>query len=105
MLPPESLPRPSGDPPAAMIAASPLELPAGLYSGLYGLLVRPYTSFCTPTFVLPSRMPPAARSRATTVASRAGIRSRCSSEPPRARQTDCVDPVLDREGNAVQRTA
>jgi hypothetical protein len=30
ILPPESLPSPSGEPPAAMIAASPLELPAGL---------------------------------------------------------------------------
>ena len=30
MLPPESLPSPSGEPPAAMIAASPLLLPEGL---------------------------------------------------------------------------
>jgi hypothetical protein len=30
MLPPESLPNPKGEPPAAMMAASPLLLPDGL---------------------------------------------------------------------------
>src|SRR5207302_8626164 len=77
-LPPESLPSPKGDKPAAIAAASPPLEPPGDRSRSYGLFVRPYTglSVALPPphggqFVFPSRIPPAARTRATTVASRA----------------------------------
>jgi hypothetical protein len=42
-LPPMSVPSPSAEPPAAMIAASPPLLPPGVRSTLHGLFVRPYT--------------------------------------------------------------
>jgi len=41
MLPPESLPIPSGEPPAAMIAASPLLLAPGERAMSYGFRVPP----------------------------------------------------------------
>ena len=71
-LPPMSVPMPSGEPPAATIAPSPPLLPPGARSRFHGLFVRPYTglllstasSICA-TFVLPSTIAPAARSRAT----------------------------------------
>src|ERR1700730_6161536 len=79
MLPPESLPMPIGDPPAAMIAASPLLLPPGDRWRSYGFRVPPCTeeALSSPMppggqFVLPIRIAPAARIRATTVASCAG---------------------------------
>ena len=40
-LAPESVPSPQGEPPAAMIAASPPLLPPGVRARSYGLLVRP----------------------------------------------------------------
>ena len=41
MLPPMSVPRPSGEPPAAMMAAWPPLLPPGERSRFQGLFVRP----------------------------------------------------------------
>ncbi len=79
MLPPESLPIPIGDPPAAMIAASPLLLPPGDRWRLYGFRVPPCIELALSSpmppggqFVLPIMIAPAARIRATTVASRVG---------------------------------
>src|SRR5450756_617025 len=80
MLPPESLPRPAGEPPAAMMAASPLLLAPGERAMSYGLRVPPWSEFqlspSTPPggqSVLPMRIAPAPRMRATTVASRSGM--------------------------------
>src|SRR2546421_3806137 len=87
MLPRESLPSPSGEPPAAMIAASPLLLFPGERLMSYGLRVPPCTGLqlfspCTGgQFVLPMRIAPARRIRATTVASRSGIRLRMMRTP------------------------
>src|ERR671934_1761365 len=79
MLPPESLPRPSGDPPAAMIAASPLLVTPGERVMSYGLRAAPrpgvQPSSSDPPggqLVLPMRIAPARRMRATTVASWSG---------------------------------
>jgi len=76
--PPESLPIPSGDPPAAMIAASPLLLAPGERAMSYGLRVPPCRGFqLSPPvppgrqFVLPIRIG-RSRIRAITVASRSG---------------------------------
>src|SRR5437773_8363859 len=79
MLPPESLPSPSGEPPAAMIAASPLLLTPGERLMSYGLRVPPcsglqlFSPWIGRQFVLPIRIAPARRIRATTVASRSGM--------------------------------
>src|SRR5436189_5979774 len=88
MLPPESLPIPSGEPPAAMIDASPLLLPPGERLTSYGLRVPPWSGFqlSLPTppggqFVLPIRTAPARRSRAITVASRGGVWVRSMRSP------------------------
>src|SRR2546421_2373994 len=79
MLPPESLPSPSGEPAAAMIDASPLLLPPGVRLTSYGLRVPPWMEFqLSPPvppggqLVLPIRMAPARRMRAMTVASWSG---------------------------------
>src|SRR5919204_4957984 len=83
MLPPESLPRPSGEPPAAMIAASPLLVTPGERLMSYGFRVAPRAgvqpSSSDPLggqLVLPIRIAPARRMRATTVASWSGMRVR-----------------------------
>src|ERR1700693_715442 len=88
MLPPESLPRPSGEPPAAMIAASPLLLAPGERAMSYGLRVPPCSEFqlSPPTppggqSVFPIKIAPAARIRATTVASRSGMLLRSMRSP------------------------
>src|SRR5438046_10589859 len=79
MLPPESLPSPSGEPPAAMIAASPLLLTPGERLMSYGLRVPPcrglqlFSPWIGGQFVLPIRIAPARRIRATTVASWSGM--------------------------------
>ena len=61
-----SLPKPSGDPAAAMIAASPPLLPPAVRLRSQGLFVRPYKglsdscqSISWGTLVLPSTMAPA----------------------------------------------
>src|SRR2546430_13142141 len=65
--------------PAATAAAEPLEDPPGVRAGLWGFRVlpgaRPANSVVT---VLPITTAPAARSMATTVASREGARDRKS---------------------------
>src|SRR5438309_11315409 len=83
MLPPESLPIPIGEPPAAMIAASPLLLPPGERLTSYGLRVPPWSGFqlSVPTppggqFVLPIRIAPARRIVATSVSSWSGTFAR-----------------------------
>src|SRR5256885_11709787 len=88
MLPPEALPIPSGEPPAAMIDASPLLLPPGERLTSYGLRVSPWSGFqlSLPTppggqFVLPIRIAPARRIRAITVASRVGMLVRSMRSP------------------------
>src|SRR3989442_458114 len=87
MLPPESLPRPSGDPPAAMIAASPLLLTPGDGLMSYGLRVRVcrglqlFSPWIGGQFVLPIKIAPARRIRATTVASWSGMRLRRMRRP------------------------
>src|SRR5256885_9076692 len=79
MLPPESLPRPRGEPPAAMIAALLLLLTPGERLMSYGLRVPPcsglqlFSPWIGGQFVLPIRIAPALRIRATTVASRSGM--------------------------------
>src|SRR5436190_6116393 len=87
MLPPESLPSPSGEPPAAMIAASPLLLTPGERLMSYGLRVPPCSGLQLVSpwiggqFVFPMRIAPARRIRATTVASWSGMRLRRMRSP------------------------
>src|SRR5256712_13327646 len=87
MLPPEPLPRPSGDPPAAMIAASPLLLTPGERLMSYGLRVplcrglQLFSPWIGGQFVLPIKIAPARRIRATTVASWSGMRLRRMRRP------------------------
>src|SRR5437016_7020480 len=80
--PPVWLPSASGTMPAATAAAEPLEDPPGVRAGLWGFRVlpgaRPANSVVT---VLPITTAPAARSIATTVASREGARPACSTDP------------------------
>src|SRR5207244_11396985 len=87
MLPPESLPSPSGEPPAAMIAASPLLLTPGERLMSYGLRVPPcrglqlFSPWIGGQFVLPIRIAPARRIPATTVAAGSGMRLRRMRRP------------------------
>src|SRR5882724_13661461 len=81
MLLPVSLPTSSGEPPDARIAAGPPLLPPGVLVRSYGLEVRPYTRLSVSSdqvnsgvLVLPRRIAPAARIRATMVASSVGMR-------------------------------
>ncbi len=67
---------PPADSPAAMAAASPPLDPPGVRSSAHGLFVRPYSALsvshainCSATFVTPTTIAPAARSRATSGAS------------------------------------
>jgi hypothetical protein len=75
--------------PAATAAADPPLEPPGLRVGACGLFVRPYSSFAVcaksasivATFVLPTRIAPAARSRRTAAASSAAVQPACSGRP------------------------
>src|ERR1700694_2110242 len=105
MLPPESLPRPRGDPPAAMIAASPLLLTPGVRLMSYGLRVPPcsglHVSSAAPAggqFVLPIRIAPARRMRATTVASWSGILLRSMRMPAVVGRAAGLEMSLGGEG-------
>src|SRR5256885_789474 len=90
MLPPESLPSPSGEPPAAMIAASPLLLTPGERLMSYGLRVPPcsglqlFSPWIGGQFVFPMRIAPARRIPATTVASWSGSRARSNQQGRRS---------------------
>src|SRR5919197_628469 len=83
MDPPPSVPRANGPSPAATAAPAPPDEPPGVRSRFHGLRVTPKTRLSViPTqpkvgvLVLPSRMAPAALSRATDGASSAGTLSR-----------------------------
>ena len=68
--------------PAATAAAEPLDEPPGVWAGLCGLRVLPGERVANSVVtVLPMITAPAARSLATTVASRDGVRPACSTEP------------------------
>ena len=82
MLPPESLPSASGDAPAATTAAAPEDEPPGARVASRGLTVRPCAGLSASAVVIPVTTAPAARKRATAVASRSGRRSRCSADDP-----------------------
>src|SRR5450830_451343 len=78
--PPVSEPLHSGSRSVASAAAEPPDEPPALSSGLKGLPVAPHTVLrllapapISGTLVLPATMAPAARSRATSTLSRAGI--------------------------------
>src|SRR6266540_3252054 len=67
---------------AATAAAEPLEDPPGVWAELCGLRVFPGARFANSVVtVLPMMTAPAARSMATTVASREGVRPAWSEEP------------------------
>src|SRR5262245_37476960 len=101
-----SLPISRGDPPAAMMAAAPPLLPPGVLVRSYGFEVRPYRALSVSSdivisgvFVLPSRIAPAARSRATTVASADGTRFAQPFDP-----AVVITPATSRESFAVNGT-
>src|SRR6185295_11423251 len=83
--PPQSEPMSNDDPPAATIAPAPPDEPDVLRVRSYGLCDEPYSkllavlmplkppSVNSGVLVLPSRIAPAARTRATTVASFSGM--------------------------------
>src|SRR5262249_19612134 len=76
------LPRASGTIPAATAAAEPLEEPPGVWAGLCGLRVLPGSRVANSVVtVFPMITAPAARSMATTAASREGVRPAWSTEP------------------------
>src|SRR6185295_2392788 len=88
MLPPLSVPKPSGDPPKATIAASPPLEPPGVRPRSHGLFVRRNSGLSHSLnhiscgrFVLPSSTAPAARSRATSTASASAGRPLSASTP------------------------
>ena len=89
MLPPKSLPIPSGDPRAARIAASPPLDPPHVRPKSHGLFVRPYTGLSDSCqiincgiFVLPMTIAPARRSRDTEIPSfSTGFRNDSLSKP------------------------
>src|SRR6185369_1944495 len=83
-----SLPRPSGDIPAAIAADSPPLEPPGVRSGSQGLRDVPTSRLAVSVqyensgkLVLAKGIPPAARNRATAVASASATRSRNRAEP------------------------
>ena len=82
MLPPESLPSARSDAPAATTAAAPEDEPPGARVASRGLTVRPCAGLSASAVVIPVTTAPAARKRATAVASRSGRRSRCSADDP-----------------------
>src|SRR2546421_12791991 len=104
MLPPESLPSPSGEPPAAMIAASPLLLTPGERLMSYGLRVplcrglQLFSPWIGGQFVLPIRIAPARRIRATTVASWSGMRLRRMRRPAAVGPAPGLQKSLIRDG-------
>ncbi len=76
MLPPESLPTPSGDAPLATAIASPVLDPPGLRSGSAGCRTTVSPDGARQATVLATITAPARRSLATAVASADGRRSR-----------------------------
>jgi hypothetical protein len=95
-----------GEAPAAWVAASPPLLPAGERAGSYGLFVLPCTALSvTPpeppggTFVLPRRIAPARRIRATATASSCGTTPIRSGIP-----TDVSTPAVANTSFAVNGT-
>src|SRR5262245_7848781 len=92
MLPPESLPSASGDAPAATTTPAPDDEPPGARAGSCGFTVFPCTGLSAAALVMPVTTAPAARTRATTVASRAGRRSRCSA----------LDPAIGQPATSIQ---
>src|SRR5678816_2897853 len=73
------VPRATGVMPAATAAAEPDDEPPGVCAGLCGLRVLPGWKYAHAVVtVLPTITAPAARSVATTVASRSGVRPACS---------------------------
>src|SRR2546428_6312729 len=111
MLPPESLPRPSGDPPAAMIAASPLLLTPGERLMSYGLRVplcrglQLFSPWIGGQFVLPIKIAPPRRIRATTVASWSGMRLRRMRRPAALRELPRVERHLTADRHPCRRLA
>ena len=88
MLPAMSVPKPRGEPPAAMIAPSPPELPPADRSSRHGFRVRPMMGLTVSSeplmsgqLDLPSTMAPAAFMRRTASASRSATCPRSRSEP------------------------
>ncbi len=86
--PPKSLPSATGSIRDASAAAVPPLLPPALFVRSYGLRVAPYTSLnvCEPSpnsgvLVLPMKIAPAARIRATPTESACGTCSRKIGEP------------------------
>ncbi|MCY3844503.1 MAG: hypothetical protein OXH69_13290 [Acidobacteria bacterium] len=83
-----SVPKPRGEPPAAMIAPSPPELPPADRSSRHGFRVRPMMGLTVSSeplmseqLDLPSTMAPAAFMRRTASASRSATCPRSRSEP------------------------
>ena len=87
MLPPESLPKPNGAPPAATTAAVPDDDPPGARVTSCGFLVTPNEALSAIARVTASITPPAARSRATAVASADGRRLMSPGSSPAAPDT------------------
>src|SRR6266542_250318 len=80
--PPVWLPSASGTMPAATAAADPLDDPPGVCPGLCGFRVLPGWRVANSVVtVLPMMTAPAPRSIATTLASRAGVRPACRTDP------------------------
>src|SRR6202040_2542491 len=86
--PPPSVPMPKGASPAATAAAAPPDEPPGVRRRSHGLAVRPNSGASVKhlwpnsgVVVLPTRIAPAAFSRATAVESAAGTLSASATEP------------------------
>src|SRR5256886_16145907 len=80
--PPVWLPSATGTMPVATAAAEPLEDPPGVCAGLCGFRVLPGARTANSVVtVLPMITAPAARSIATTLASRDGVRPAQSTDP------------------------
>jgi hypothetical protein len=82
MLPPESLPRPSSDAPAAMATASPELEPPGVRPASSGCRTAPPGAPSSHDRVLATTTAPAPRNLATTVASTDGRRPRARPPSP-----------------------
>jgi len=108
MLPPESLPRASGEAPAATSAAAPDDDPPGARSGSRGLRVRPWAAVSARAQLIARGTAPAARSRATAVASAAGRRPGSARGPvvaPSTRQPSTSIQSLTVNGTPSSRRA
>ena len=104
MLPPESLPSASGTAPAATATADPVDEPPAARSGSRGLRVGPCAGLSSSAVVMPTTTAPAARMPrdCACVALRppvAVLGRRAGDGPARD-----VDPVLDHDRDAFQRT-